>query len=109
MSPEQLRSWLPEATHQQLTEFIREYRVLFEAIENGWQQFMRQRTDLFQAASPTLSHYAESFSIEDLTHSPISPEEMAAFLAVFDAQRQHNDTPTDEPAMITQQHWEILP
>ena len=64
MMLKRLRSWQPEASEEQLSAFIQEHGMLLELLDESWQKFVKQRAELFQAASPVYeSHYAEGFSV----------------------------------------------
>ena len=99
-----LRGWQPDASDEQLSAFIQEHGMLLER----WQKFVKQRAELFQAASPVYeSHYAEGFSVEDLRHEPVTNAELMAFLNTFDRERTHNDRPFGNHVEYTEQDWEI--
>lgn len=60
-----------------------------------------------QAAFATAEPYAPGFSPDDLSHSPITPEEMAEFLRVFDSKQTRGQIfPQD--IEIREQDWEIV-
>ena len=108
MQAEQLRSWQPDASDEQLNEFIQENHMLLGLLEECWRKFKEMRTDLFQAAFvASESHYAEGFSVDDLEHLPVSNEELAAFLNVFDHARERDDHPFGDNVEIQEQDWEI--
>ena len=103
-----LRGWQPDASDEQLSAFIQEHGMLLELLDESWQKFVKQRTELFQAAAPVYeSHYAEGFSVEDLRHEPVTNAELMAFLNTFDRERTHNDRPFGNHIEYTEQDWEI--
>lgn len=108
MQAEQLRSWQPDASDEQLNAFIQENHMLLGLLEECWRKFKETRTDLFQAAFvATENPYAEGFSIDDLEHFPVSNEELAAFLNVFDQASKRDDRPFGDNVEIQEQDWEI--
>ena len=103
-----LRGWQPDASDEQLSAFIQVQGMLLELLDESWQKFVKQRTELFQAAAPVYkSHYAEGFSVEDLRHEPVTNAELMAFLNTFDRERTHNDRPFGNHVEYTEQDWEI--
>lgn len=104
MTPEQLKSWQPDATTEQLSEFIQQNSTLFTLLEEMWQKYA---ATLPQPATESVSHYAEGMSVEDLAHFPITHAEMMAFLSHFEKEREHNDRPFGNYVEIREQSWSI--
>lgn len=98
---------LRDATPEQWAQFRQANSALCALLDETWAQF--QATQKI-AATATVPHepYAPNISIDDLTHSPISETEMAAFLHTFDRNRSHNDRPFGEHTRINDQDWEVL-
>jgi hypothetical protein len=101
-------SWLLQASPQQLSAFCEHNPALVTLLFDSWQKFQQEHADLFvQAAFAAAEPYAPGFSPDDLSHSPITPEEMAEFLRVFDSKQTRGQIfPQD--IEIIEQDWEIL-
>lgn len=101
-------SWLLQASPQQISAFCEHNPVLVTLLFESWQKFQQERSDLFvQAAFSAAEPYAPGFSPDDLSHSSISPEEMAEFLRVFDSKQTRGQIFSQDIEII-EQNWEIL-
>lgn len=106
MTPEQLRSWQPQARDAQLAEFIAQNRTLLLLLEEAWQKFAATQSDNQQAPTVpiTTTAYASGYSVDQLAHFALTPEETAAFSAHF----ERNDRPFGNKPVITDHDWDIL-
>lgn len=101
--PKHLSSWQPDASESQLNDFIQQNQTLLILLEEAWQKFIAQ------SSSPAAVHeYAADVSPEELSHHPITQEEMMAFLNHFEREREHNDRPFGDDVKISEQNWEII-
>ena len=90
MKAEHLTNWQPEATTEQLNEFIQQNSTLLTLLEEAWAKFaatLPEKTPVSQ------SNYGENVDWDTLEHFPISHEEMIEFLNHFEKERHHNDRP----------------
>lgn len=107
--PEHLQSWQPQADLNKLRAFAAENATLLTLLHEAWQRFDAQYTPPPTALPQSNKAYApEVQSIDELSHSPISHEEMLAFLNHFEKEREHNDRPFGNHVRIQEQNWEIL-
>lgn len=104
--PEHLALWQPTASPQKLRDFVAQNATLLILLQEAWQKFDQNYQEI---APPPTREYAANISPDQLTHSPISQQEMIDFLNQFDRERQHNDyRPFHELPEIKEQNWEIL-
>ncbi len=105
MKPEHLRNWQPQATDEQLNDFIQQNLTLMQLLEETWSRFAATLPD----AVPTVyeSHYGEGVDWDSLEHVPISESEMIEFLNHFEKERAHNDRPFGDQVTIREQDWTI--
>lgn len=103
MTPEQLHSWQPQATPEQLAEFIAQNTTLLTLLEEAWAKY----ASTLPPKPPAPSQYAVGISPDQLEHYPISHEEMIQFLNHFDKERQHDSNPFGKNVHITEQNWTI--
>ncbi|SSY79794.1 hypothetical protein [Alysiella crassa] len=105
MKPEQLHSWQPQATIEQLSDFIQQNQTLMTLLEEAWQKFAATLPD---NPPPTyVSNYGEGIDLETVEHFPISQEEMIEFLNHFEKERYHNDRPFGDSIHINEQDWTL--
>ncbi len=86
MKAEHLTNWQPEATTEQLNEFIQQNSTLLTLLEEAWAKFaatLPEKTPVSQ------SNYGENVDWDTLEHFPISHEEMSEFLNHFEKERHH--------------------
>lgn len=107
MKPEQLQLWRPQATHEQLRQFIEENPSLFMLMDEAWRKFEQTHAVLFTQNAPTPPPYAAHMSIEQLEHHPVSDEELAEFLRLFDQKRGKTDRPFGDNPNIQDQDWSL--
>ncbi len=87
--PHHLQSWQPQADKEQLAEFIRRHATLLRLLEESWQQFAAD----YAPPAPATTAYAEGFSIDALSHSPLDAAESAAFAEHFSRRDHRRDRP----------------
>lgn len=107
MKPEQLQLWQPQATHEQLRQFIAENPSLFMLMDEAWRKFQQTHAILFTPNTPPSRPYAEHMSIDDLEHHPISDAEMAEFIQLFDQKQRKTDRPFGDNPNIQDQDWSL--
>lgn len=107
MKPEQLHPWQPQATHEQLRLFIEENPSLFMLLDEAWRKFEQTHAALFTQNAQPIRPYAEHMSIEQLEHHPVSDEELAEFLRLFDQKRDRTDRPFGDNPNIQDQDWSL--
>lgn len=105
MKPEYLRHWQPQATDEQLNDFIQQNATLMILLEEAWQKFAANLPPTPPPA-PT-SQYAPDVDWETLEHFPVSNSEMIEFLNHFEKERHHNDQPFGNDVQINEQNWQI--
>lgn len=101
--------WLQAASDEQLAAFCEHNAALTTLLHEAWQKFQTDRADLF-SKQPAFSAepYAPNVSPDELTHSAISPAEMAEFLRTFDRNRSRNDKPFGDDVAIQDRDWDVL-
>lgn len=108
MTPDRLRSWQPDADEHQLAEFIEQNHTLLLLLEETWQKFQPRSDNTFRLPEntpfPTKAEYAAGYTIDELQHFALSPEENAAFSAHF----ERNDRPFGNKPVITDYDWDII-
>ncbi len=108
--PEWLKVWQPQASEKQLQAFVQNHALILNLLEDSWRRFFEQTSLVFANTNlPTSTYepYAPNVSIEQLTHSPISQAEMAAFLEAFDTQSTRN-RPFGDNVQIEDKDWELI-
>lgn len=106
--PEHLSLWQPEASSQKLRDFVAQNATLFALLQETWQKFDEHYCEMPPALPVGQREYAADVLPEQLTHSPISQQEMMDFLNQFDRERQHNDAPFGRDVVWVEQNWEII-
>lgn len=108
--PEHFSLWQPEASPQKLRDFVEQNATLLTLLQEAWQKFDSNYQEITPLLPQSTREYAPNMSPEQLTHSPISQQEMIEFLNQFDRERQHNDSrPFQQQSHeITEHNWEIL-
>ena len=101
--PHHLQSWQPQADKEQLAEFIRRHATLLRLLEESWQQFA---ADYAPPATATTA-YAEGFSIDALSHSPLDAAESAAFAEHFSRRDHRRDRPFGDHVEIRDHGWQL--
>ena len=101
--PHHLQSWQPQADKEQLAEFIRRHATLLRLLEESWQQFAAD----YAPPAPAPTAYAEGFSIESLSHSPLDAAESAAFAEHFSRREQRRDRPFGDHVEIRDHGWQL--
>lgn len=106
MKPEDLSSWQPQASTEQLADFIQQNRTLLTLLEEAWVKFS---TTLPQPHAPhsQSSRYTEQVDWDTLEHFPITHAEMVHFLNHFERERQHNDCPFGDQIEVNIPDWTI--
>lgn len=103
--PEHLQLWQPQADVEKLRAFAQQNATLLTLLDEAWQRF-NEHYAVPSTVSP--KPYAPDVQPDELTHSPISQEEMIEFLNHFEKEREHNDRPFGNHVHIQEQDWEIL-
>ena len=101
--PHHLQSWQPQADKEQLAEFIRRHATLLRLLEESWQQFAAD----YAPPAPATTAYAEGFSIDALSHSPLDAAESAAFAEHFSRRGQRRDRPFGDHVEIRDHGWQL--
>ena len=101
--PHHLQSWQPQADKEQLAEFIRRHATLLRLLEESWQQFAAD----YAPPAPAPTAYAEGFSIESLSHSPLDAAESAAFAEHFSRRDHRRDRPFGDHVEIRDHGWQL--
>ena len=101
--PHHLQSWQPQADKEQLAEFIRRHATLLRLLEESWQQFAAD----YAPPAPATTAYAEGFSIDALSHSPLDAAESAAFAEHFSRRDHRRDRPFGDHVEIRDHGWQL--
>lgn len=107
MKPEQLQLWQPQASTEQLRQFIEENPSLFMLMDEAWRKFQQTHAALFVQNMPPARLYAEHMSLDQLEHHPISEAELAEFLQLFDQKKRKTDRPFGDNPNIQDQDWSL--
>lgn len=107
MKPEQLHAWQPQATDEQLRQFITENPSLFMLMDEAWRKFQQTHSALFNETALPTRPYAPNMRPEELTHHPISESELVQFLQMFDRNQRHKDRPFGDNPNIQEQDWTL--
>lgn len=107
MKPEALQSWQPQASLEQLSDFINKNSTLLILLEEAWDKFIATQPASPIAESVKPVNQPSDINWETLEHFPITQDEMIEFLNHFEKERHHNDRPFGDNVVIQEQNWQI--